>query len=121
MLRIGRGVTRASVKKAVARRVPDTIEYDDVLEGEDIREAVAGLLDAGLPEGAVALLAWLAAHANAPEDVLRELRRLDHRDVLIGLAMNRSLPEDLRKELMNHPDEDVHHYANKVFFKVKRH
>jgi hypothetical protein len=121
MLRIGRGVTRASVKEAVARRVPDTVEYADVLEGDDIREAVAGLCDAGLPEGSIPLLAWLAAHPNAPEDVLRDLRRLDNSEVLIGLAMNRSLPDDLRKELMSHPDEDVHHYANKVFFKGKRH
>jgi hypothetical protein len=121
MLRIGRGVKRETVREAVARRVPDTIEYEDVLEGEDIREAVAGLYDASLPEGSMPLLAWLAAHPNAPEDVLRELRRVDNPEVLIGLAMNRSLPADLRQELMNHPDEDVHHYANHVFYKVKRH
>jgi hypothetical protein len=121
MLRIGRGVKREAVKEAVAGRVPDTIEYEDVLEAEDIREAVAGLRDAGLPPGSMPLLAWLAAHPNAPEDVLRELMLLRNQEVLIGLAMNRSLPADLRQELMNHPDEEVHHHANEVFFKGKRH
>jgi hypothetical protein len=121
MLRIGRGIKRETVRDAVAGRMPDTIEYEDVLLGEDIREAVAGVRAAGVPEGSMPLLAWLAAHPNAPEDVLRELAQDGNTEVLVGLAMNRSLPEDLRQALMKHEDEDVRHHANHVFFKVKRH
>jgi hypothetical protein len=121
MLRIGKGVTREAVKAAVGRRVPDTIVYDDVLEGGDIREAVAGLRAAGTPEGSMPIFAWLAAHSNAPEDVLRDLYADGVHEVLLGLAMNRSLPQDLRQALMTHADENVRHHANHVFFKVKRH
>jgi hypothetical protein len=121
MLRIGRGVTREAVKQAVGGRMPDTIVYDDVLEGTDIREAIAGVRLAGMPEGSMPLLAWLAAHPNAPEEVLRELLADGNVEVLQSLAMNRSLPEDMRQTLMNHENEDVRHHANHVFFKVKRH
>jgi len=121
MLRIGRGVTREAVRQAVGGRMPDTIVYDDVLEGVDIREAIAGVRLAGMPEGSMPLLAWLAAHSNMPEDVQRELFQEGNIEVLVGLAMNRSLPDDLRQALMKHPDEDVFHHANHVFFKVKRH
>jgi hypothetical protein len=121
MLKIGKGVTREAVKAAVGRRVPDTIVYEDILESGDIREAIAGLRAAGLPEGSTPILAWLAAHSNAPEDVLRDLYSDGINEVLLGLAMNRSLPEDLRQALMAHANEDVRHHANHVFFKVKRH
>lgn len=121
MLRIGRGVTREQVKEAVGRRMPDTIVYENVLEGEDIREAIAGVRAAGTPEGSIPLLAWLAAHKNMPEDVQRELFKDGKPDVLVGLAMNRSLPADLRQALMEHADEDVRHHAAHVFFKGKRH
>ena len=121
MLRIGKGVNRQAVKEAIGRRVPDTIVYEDVLEGDDIREAIAGVRAAGMPEGSVPILAWLAAHSNAPEDVLRDLYGDAVKEVLLGLAMNRSLPEDLRQALMQHADEDVRHHANHVFFRVKRH
>ena len=94
---------------------------ENVLEGEDIREAIAGVRAAGMPEGSMPLLAWLAAHSNMPEDVQRELFEDGNPDVLVGLAMNRSLPADLRQALMEHADEDVRHHANHVFFKVKRH
>jgi hypothetical protein len=121
MLKIGKGVSREAVKEAIGRRVPDTIVYEDILEGTDIREAVAGVRAAGTPEGSIPVLAWLAAHSNAPEDVLRDLFAGDVKEVLLGLAMNRSLPEDLRQALMNHADEEVRHHANHVFFRVKRH
>jgi hypothetical protein len=121
LLRIGKGVRRDEVREAVAGRMPDTIVYENVLEGEDIREAIAGVRAAGMPEGSMPLLAWLAAHSNMPEDVQRELFLDGNPDVLVGLAMNRSLPADLRQALMEHADEDVRHHANHVFFKVKRH
>jgi hypothetical protein len=121
MLRIGRGVTREAVRQAIAGRMPDTIVYEDILESEDILEAVAGIKAAGAPEGSMPLLAWLAAHPHMPVEVMRELERDGNREVLLGLAMNRSLPEDLRRALMNHEDEDVRHHANHVFYKVKRH
>ena len=121
MLRIGKGVNREAVTAAIGRRMPDTVVYEDVLEAVDIREAVAGVRGAGTPEGSMPILAWLAAHSNAPEDVLRDLYAEGLKEVLLGLAMNRSLPEDLRQALMNHPDEEVRHHANHVFFRVKRH
>jgi hypothetical protein len=121
MLKIGRGITREAVRQAVGGRMPDTIVYDDVLEAVDIREAIAGVRAAGMPAGGVPLLAWLAAHPNAPEDVLRELMVDGNVEVLMGLAMNRSLPDDLRQALMRHEHEDVRHHANHVFFKIKRH
>lgn len=121
MLRIGKGVNRDAIKAAIGRRMPDTVVYENVLEAVDIREAVAGVRGAGTPEGSMPILAWLAAHSNAPEDVLRDLYSEGLKEVLLGLAMNRSLPEDLRQALMNHEDEDVRHHANHVFFRVKRH
>lgn len=121
LLRIGKGVRRDEVREAVAGRMPDTIVYENILEGEDIREAIAGIRAAGTPEGSMPLLAWLAAHSNMPEDVQRELYQDGNAEVLVGLAMNRSLPADLRQTLMEHADEDVRHHANHVFFKGKRH
>ena len=121
MLKIGRGVRREAVREAVGRRVPDTIVYDDVLETDDIREAVAGVRAAGMPEGSLPLMAWLAAHPNAPEEVLRDMMKDGRIEVLLGLAMNRNLPADLRQALMQHEHEDVRHHANHVFYKIKRH
>jgi hypothetical protein len=121
MLRIGKGVSREAVREAIGRRVPDTVVYEDVLEATDIREAIAGIRAAGKPEGSMPIMAWLAAHVNAPEDVLRDLYGDGGKEILLGLAMNRSLPEDLRQALMRHEDEDVRHHANHVFFRVKRH
>ena len=121
MLKIGKGVTREAVKAAIGRRMPETVVYEDVLQAEDIREAVAGVRAAGTPAGSMPILAWLAAHVNAPEDVLRDLYAGGVKEVLLGLSMNRSLPEDLRQTLMQHPDEEVRHHANHVFFHVKRH
>ena len=121
MLKIGKGMSREQVKAAIGRRVPDTVVYEDVLGAVDIREAVAGVRGAGTPEGSMPILAWLAAHVNAPEDVLRDLYGSGPKEVLLGLAMNKSLPEDLRQALMSHADEEVRHHANHVFFRVKRH
>ena len=121
MLKIGKGVSREAVKTAIGRRMPDTVVYEDVLAAEDIREAVAGVRAAGMLEGSMPILAWLAAHVNAPEDVLRELYADGVKEVLLGLAMTRRLPQDLRQTLMQHPDEEVRHHANHVFFHVKRH
>lgn len=121
MLRIGRGVDREQVRRAVGKRVPDTVVYEDILEAVDIREAIAGLRAAGTPEGSLPILAWLSAHSNAPEDVLRDLYAGANEEILLGLAMNRSLPDDLRQALMKHENENVRHHANHVFFKVKRH
>jgi hypothetical protein len=121
MLRIGKGVKREAVREAVGGQMPDTIVYDDVLEAEDIREAIAGIRAAGTPDGSMPLFAWLAAHPNMPEEVMRDLLREGNPEVLLGLAMNRSLPEDMRQALMNHENEDVRHHANHVFFKIKRH
>jgi len=121
MLKIGKGVSREQVRAAIGRRVPDTVVYEQVLEAVDIREAVAGVRAAGTPEGSMPILAWLAAHSNAPEDVLRDLYQGSVKEILLGLAMNRSLPEDLRQALMSHSDEEVRHHANHVFFHVKRH
>jgi hypothetical protein len=121
MLKIGKGISREAVKQAIGNRMPDTVVYEDVLAAEDIREAVAGVRAAGTPDGSMPILAWLAAHVNAPEDVLRDLYAEGIKEVLLGLAMNRRLPEDLRQVLMQHPDEDVRHHANHLFFRVKRH
>jgi len=122
MLRIGRGVTRRDVRNALQKRGSGaTVVYEDVLEGRDIRETVAGIRDAGMPRDAGALLAWLASHPNTPEDVLRDLGREARREVLVSLAMNRNLPEDMRKALLNHADEDVREHANHTFSRMKRH
>ena len=77
MLRIGKGIDRHAVRKALSRPGgAETIVYDDILTVEDIREAVAGVVGAGLPEEALPLLAWLASHPNTPEDVLRALAEI---------------------------------------------
>jgi hypothetical protein len=78
-----------------------------VLDAGDIRETVAGIRDAGTPRDSVPLLAWLASHPNTPEDVLRELGGERRREVLISLAMNRKLPDEMRGALLAHDDEDV--------------
>jgi hypothetical protein len=95
--------------------------YDDVLEVGDIRETLAGVRDAGTPEGALPLLAWLASHPNTPEDVLRDLGRLESRAVLVSLAMNRNVPEDMRRALLEHPDHDVREHAHQAIAHGRRH
>jgi len=122
MLRIGRGVDRRAVRRALLRPGgAETVVYDDVLASRDIRETVAGIRDAGTPSDAVPLLAWLASHPNTPEDILRELGRHGTREVLVSLAMNRNLPQDMRRALLDHADEDVREHANHTFSRTKRH
>jgi hypothetical protein len=122
VLRIGKGIDRRAVRRALARPgAAETIVYDDVLAVGDIRETVAGVLEAGTPDDAVPLLAWLASHPNTPEDVLRALAAIPRRAILVSLAMNRDLPSDMRRTLMSHPDEDVREHANHVLSKARRH
>jgi len=116
MLRIGKGIRRDAVRRALLRPgAAETVIYDDVLDAEDIRETVAGIRDAGTPRDAVPLLAWLASHPNTPEDVLRELGAERRREVLISLAMNQGLPDEMRGALMAHEDEDVREHALRTF------
>ena len=116
MLRIGKGIRRDAVRRALLRKgAAETVIYDDVLGEGDIRETVAGIRDAGTPRDAVPLLAWLASHPNTPEDVLRELGSERRREVLISLAMNRRLPDEMRGALMEHEDEDVREHALRTF------
>ena len=121
-VRIGRGTSRAEVHRALQRARPGMITYEDVLEAEDIREALHGALQA-LDEGtrgpAAPLLAWLAAHRNAPEDVLRALAEHGGREVLLSLAGNRALPEDLRRSLLAHEDDEVRTWANHVYCRMR--
>jgi len=122
MLRIGRGIDRKAVRRALSRPgAAETVVYDDVLAVSDIREAVAGVLEAGTPQEALPLLAWLASHPNTPEDVLRRLGKIQSRAVLVSLAMNERLPADMRKVLLSHSDEDVRVHANHVYSKARKH
>jgi hypothetical protein len=121
MLRLGRGVRRDSVRRALARRRFSVVVYRGILEGEDIRETLAGIRDAGSPRDVLPLLAWLASHPSAPEDVLRELGRESSREVLISLSMNRNLPEDMRRALLAHEDDEVRESASHVFGRLRRH
>lgn len=121
MIRIGRGVSRQAICEAVSRSGAETVTYDDVLEAADIRETLAGIADAGMPRDAMAILAWLASHPNSPEDVLRELHRHGSREILVSLAMNRNLPADMRRLLLDHSDEDVREHASHTFSHLKKH
>jgi NAD(P)-dependent dehydrogenase (short-subunit alcohol dehydrogenase family) len=121
MIRIGRGVGRAAVREAVERGEATTVVYDDVLEEAEIRETLAGIRDAGMPRTATALLGWLASHPNTPPDALRELYDHGRREVLVCLAMNRRLPEELRHLLLEHADPDVREHAHHTFSLMRRH
>ncbi len=121
MIRIGRGISRGAVRDAVAEGDVTTVIYDDVLEAHDIRETLAGIREAGMPRAATALLGWLASHPNTPEDALRELFANGWREVLVSLAMNRQLPEDLRRALLEHADPDVREHAQHTFTRPRPH
>lgn len=121
MIRIGRGISRRAVRDAVAEGDVKTVVYDDVLGADDIRETLAGIRLAGTPRAATALLGWLASHPNTPEDALRDLFAQGQHEVLISLAMNRGLPEDLRRALLEHADPDVREHAQHTFSRQRRH
>jgi hypothetical protein len=122
VLRIGRGVDRKAIRLALMDpSAVETVVYDDILADGDIRETVAGIRDAGTPPQALPLLAWLASHPNTPEDILRELGKDGSREVLLSLAMNEKLPEDMRRALLDHASEDVREHANHTFSRTRRH
>jgi hypothetical protein len=115
VLKIGRGVTRDDVARALRTGAGLTVTYDDVLSAEDVRTTVAGVRDAGSPSDARPLLAWLASHPSTPEDVLRELFEAATPEVLVALAMNRAVPAEIREQLLASANEDVRSYAAKTF------
>ncbi len=122
MLKLGRGVGRAAVKRALAgRKRPTTFAYVGVLRAADIREALAGIRDAGSPKWSLPLQTWFASHPSAPQDVLRDLLAHGGREVLMSLAMNQGLPADMRKALLEHEDAEVREHANHVFSKQRKH
>lgn len=121
MIRIGRGVDRKAICEAVKRGGAATVVYDDVLEADDIRETLAGLRDAGMPREAAGILAWLGSHPNSPEDVLRDLQSHGTREILISLSLNKNLPQDMRRFLLDHPDEDVREHAYNTFARSAKH
>lgn len=121
MLRLGRGFGRRAVRDALRARRASTVRYEGVLSAEDIREAVAGVRQAGSPRQAVPILAWLASHPNAPHDVLRDLAAHGPREVLLNLSLNASLPADLRRDLLAHPDEEVRRHTRQVLGRTRKH
>jgi hypothetical protein len=122
MLKLGKGVGRAAVRRALAgRRRPTTFVYTGVLRAADIREAVAGIRDAASPRWSLPLLTWFASHPSTPLDVLRDLMAQGGREILMSLAMNKNLPAEMKKALLNHEDEEVRDHANHVFSRQRRH
>jgi hypothetical protein len=121
MLRLGRGYGRKAVRDALRARRASTVRYEGVLRAEDIREAVTGVRQAGSPRQAVPILAWLATHPHAPEDVLRDLAEHGPREVLMSLCLNANLPADLRRGLLSHADEEVRGQARHVLGRARRH
>jgi hypothetical protein len=121
MLRLGRGFGRRAVRDALRTRRASTVRYEGVLGAEDIREAVAGVRQAGSPSRAVPILTWLATHPNAPLDVLRDLAAQGPREVLMSLCLNPSLPVALRRELLAHRDEEVRRHAKHVMGRTRKH
>lgn len=121
MLKLGKGFDRKAVRAALEAKAGDTVRYDGVLEADDIREAVAGVREAGSPPEALPILSWLASHANTPEDVLRDLEANGPREVVMSLCLNERLPADLRKALIEHEDEEVRQHASHVFSRPKHH
>jgi len=121
VLKLGRGVGRKAVRDALRARSAATVRYVGVLAAEDIREAVAGIRQAGSPAQALPILSWLASHPNAPHDVLEDLEAHGPREVLMSLCLNARLPASLRRALLAHRDEQVRLHANHVFSRARRH
>jgi hypothetical protein len=120
MLKLGKGVSRAAVRRGLKTKRPSTFTYRGVLKAREIRAAIEGIRDAGTPHWSLPLLAWLAGHPNTPEELLRELAR-GERDVLMSLAVNPRLPQDLRRRLQRHADPEVRAYASQVAALVRKH
>ena len=121
MLKFGKGVGRAAVKQALSGKRPTSFSYTGVLKAREIREAMAGIRDAGTPRWAQPLLAWFASHPKAPEGVLRELLEHGEKGVLLSLALNPNLPADMKRALLRHADPEVRDHANQVFSRSNRH
>jgi len=121
MLELGPGFDRHAVCAALQARRSATIRYRGVLSAEDIREALHGVRDAGSPDEALPLLAWLASHPHAPEDVQRDLLAHGSREVLMSLCLNPNLREDLRRALLDHGDAEVQQHAHHVLSRLRTH
>lgn len=121
MLELGPGFDRYAVRAALEARRGTTIRYRGVLSADDIREALLGVRAAGTPAEALPLLAWLASHPHAPEDVQRDLLEAGTREVLMSLCLNPNLREDLRRALLDHRDREVRQHANHVFSRLRTH
>jgi hypothetical protein len=121
MLELGSGTKRRRVRDALLSGRARVIRYQGVLSAEDIREALAGVREAGSPEDALPLLAWLASHPNTPEDAQRDLLLCGPREVCMSLCLNPSLHEDLHRQLLDHTDEELRQHAHHVFSRTKRH
>jgi hypothetical protein len=115
VLKIGKGANRTTIRRALERGGALTVSYRNVLRADDIREAMAGIHEAGDPEVALPLLAWLASHPNSPEDVLGDLATCSNRDVLVSLAMNPNLPKTLERSLRRHRDASVRDEVAQIF------
>jgi len=115
ILKLGKGVTRAAVRRAVggAGR-PATFLYTGVLQAKEIRDAVAGIRDAGSPRWAVPVLAWMSSHPNTPEDVLRDLYAEGAPEILMCMVLNPRLPADIKAALVRHEDPEVSELARHV-------
>lgn len=121
MLELGPGFDRHAVCAALLARRGATIRYRGVLGADDIREALLGVRAAGSPRAAEPLLAWLASHPHAPEDVQRTLLADGSREVLMSLCLNPNLHEELRSLLLGHVDVELRQHAHHVFAKLRKH
>jgi hypothetical protein len=121
MLELGPGFDRHAVRAALQARRGATIRYRGVLSAEDIREALHGVRDAGSPDEALPLLAWLASHPHAPEDVQLDLLAHGSREVLMSLCLNPRLRENLRRALLDHADPEVRRHAHHVLARPRTH
>lgn len=121
MLELGPGFDRRAVCAALMARRGRTIRYRGVLSAEDIRQALLGVRDAGTPAEALPLLAWLASHPHAPEDVQRDLLAHGPREVLMSLCLNPNLTGELRRALAAHRDPEVRHQARHLFARARTH
>ena len=121
MLDLGPGCDRRRVRDALRSGEALTIRYAGVLTADDIREAVAGVREAGSPKDAVPMLAWCATHPNTPEDVQGDLLEAGPLELLQILCLNPRLTPELRKRLLEHPDLELRQQAQDAFARQQRH